>query len=124
MSQEGMTCTNCHGSLLAVSQNPTPWLNEPRCDSVACHGSRYQQNQALYRKSTEHGGVYCEGCHDSTHAIARSTQPNDAIKFIGWQGHTGTLDTCTVCHATQPASGGPHVLLLDKHVYLPVILRQ
>lgn len=124
MSQKGMTCTNCHGSLLTVSQNPAPWLNEPRCDNAACHGSRYQQSQALYRKSTGHGGVYCEGCHDSTHAIARSTQPNDAIKFIGWQGHVGTLDTCTVCHATQPTSDGPHVLLLDKHVYLPIILRQ
>src|SRR5512143_2439116 len=106
--QKGMTCINCHGGMDAVSQNTTPWLKEPRCDSAGCHGSTYQQDQALYRFSKEHGGVYCEGCHDSTHAIAPSCEPNDAIKFIGLQGHTGTLNKCTVCHATWPSSAGPH----------------
>jgi hypothetical protein len=107
-SQYGMDCVDCHGGMEAVSQNPEPWLNEPRCDSPQCHGSAYEQDQALYRMSKEHGGIYCEACHDSTHAIAPSTEPNDAIKFIGWQGHAGTLDSCTVCHAALPAGGGPH----------------
>jgi hypothetical protein len=89
-----------------VAQNPNPWFNEPRCDG--CHLNRFQQNNALYRFSTGHGGVYCEGCHDSTHAIARSTQPRDAIKFIALQGHAGTLDTCTVCHSAMPTGAGPH----------------
>ena len=76
------TCITCHGNMEAVSQNPTPWLNEPRCDT--CHNNgKYNQNQALYRMSKDHGGVYCEACHDSTHAIAPSTQPNkDGLKFI------------------------------------------
>jgi len=108
MSQEGMTCVSCHGTMDAVSRNPSPWLQEPRCDAAACHGSVYQQDQALYRLSKGHGGVYCEACHDSPHAIAPSTQPNDAIKFINLQGHAGTLSTCTVCHASQPAGAGPH----------------
>ncbi len=109
MSQKhSMTCINCHGGMDAVSQNNNPWLHEPRCDNSGCHGSTYQQNQALYRFSTEHGGVYCEGCHDSTHAIAPSREPNDAIKFIDLQGHAGTLDKCTVCHTTWPTGAGPH----------------
>ncbi|MBK8050299.1 MAG: cytochrome c3 family protein [Anaerolineales bacterium] len=110
MSARGMTCTDCHGSMEEVASNPNPWLNEPRCSD--CHTDpEYSQDQPLYRMSTGHGGVRCEGCHDSTHAIAPSTQPKDAIKFIGWQGHQGTLDTCTVCHLTPPAGEGPHGLL-------------
>ncbi len=122
MSSRGMTCTDCHGSMQQVAQNPTPWLKEPRCDS--CHKDpRYAQDQPLYRMSTGHGGVRCAGCHDSPHAIAKSSEPNDAIKFIAWQGHAGTLDTCTVCHATNPTEPGPHGLLspdgVKEHVYMP-----
>jgi hypothetical protein len=122
MSSRGMTCTDCHGSMEQIAQNPTPWLKEPRCDG--CHKDpRYAQDQALYRMSTGHGGVRCAGCHDSPHAIAESSQPNDAIKFIAWQGHAGTLDTCTVCHATNPTEPGPHGLLspagVKEHVYMP-----
>ena len=102
-----MGCTDCHGTMDQVKNNPNPWLNEPRCDT--CHtGPAYHQDQALYRQSKGHGGVYCEGCHDSTHAIAQSSQPEDAVKFVNLQGYPGTLNKCTVCHLTQPTSGGPH----------------
>lgn len=105
MSQQfGMTCTSCHGSLAEVAQNPNPWLNEPRCDT--CHAG-YDQNNALYRLSTGHAGLYCEACHDSTHAIAPSSQANDAIKFGQLQGASGPLSTCTVCHTTPP-TGSVH----------------
>lgn len=120
MSQRGMTCTDCHGSMTEVAQNPDPWLNEPRCDG--CHQEpQYAQDQPLYRMSTGHGGVRCSGCHDSPHAIAQSGEPNDAIKFIGWQGHAGTLATCTVCHATTPDGPGPHGVIASpsEHLYLP-----
>ena len=101
------TCVTCHGNMETVAQNPTPWLKEPRCDT--CHNSgQYNQDQALYRLSKDHGGVYCEACHDSTHAIAPSTQPKDGLKFIQLQGHGGPIDTCTVCHASTPAGAGPH----------------
>ena len=108
MSHEfDMGCVDCHGGMEQVAKNANPWLSEPRCDT--CHDSgEYDQNAALYRMSTGHGGVYCAGCHDSPHAIAPSTQPNDAIKFIALQGHDGPIDTCTVCHLTQPANAGPH----------------
>ena len=83
--------------------------------------------QALYRLSKERGGMYCEGCHDSPHAIAPADQPNDAIKFLGWQGRNGPLYTCTVCHATLPEGTGPHSILApmvpSAWVYLPFVMR-
>ena len=110
MSQEGMTCIDCHGGMSDVKNNPDPWLNEPRCDT--CHDSgQYDQNHPLYRFSTEHGGLYCEACHDSTHAVAPSREENDAIKFNILQGKNGPVDQCTVCHTTIPSTGsGPHGL--------------
>ena len=108
MSMKGMTCIDCHGGMSTVKENPNPWLNEPRCDT--CHNSgQYNQNHSLYRFSTEHGGLYCEACHDSTHAIAPSREGNDAIKFNILQGKDGPVDQCQVCHTTVPATGsGPH----------------
>jgi hypothetical protein len=108
MAQRGMDCIDCHGDMEVVAENSNPWLDEPRCDNVACHGSGYEQDQPLYRMSKEHGGVYCAACHDSPHAIAPSRETNDRIKFIQLQGHAGTLDTCTVCHSVAPAGEGPH----------------
>jgi hypothetical protein len=124
-SPSQMYCIDCHGTMYRVSQNPNPWLNEPRCDDARCHGSGYPLDQPLYRMSKEHGGVYCEGCHDSTHAIAQSREPNDAIKFIALQKRAGTLNTCTVCHTTWPINPGPHNLLPPpyKYIYLPIINR-
>lgn len=116
-----MTCVDCHGGMEQVAQNPNPWLNEPRCDNTLCHGNVYQQDNPLYRLSKEHGGVYCEGCHDSTHAIAPSREANDRIKFFDLQQHNGPLTTCTVCHSTWPAEAGPHNLIRneEKFFYLP-----
>ncbi len=111
MAQKGMDCTSCHGAMSTVAGNPNPWLNEPRCDSTSCHGSSYALNQPLYRNSQGHGGIYCEGCHDSPHAIAPSRQPNDNIKFIALQGTSGTLRQCTVCHTAWPTAPGPHGLV-------------
>jgi len=105
-----MNCIDCHGTMSTVASNPNPWLNEPRCDT--CHTptatQEFNQDQPLYRHSKGHGGVYCEACHDSTHAIAKSREDNDAIKFIQLQGESGTLSKCTVCHLTQPTGQGPH----------------
>ena len=112
-TQYGMDCMDCHGGMEDVADNPNPWLNEPRCDD--CHTQPgYEQNNALYRLSTGHGGLYCEACHDSTHAIAASSQPLDGVKFMELQGHVGTLDTCTVCHATQPTGPGPHGIMAPQ----------
>ena len=121
MSDEhNMDCLDCHQSMETVSQNPQPWLNEPRCDNAACHGSAYQQDQALYRLSKGHGNLYCAACHDSPHAIAPSREANDGIKFIALQGYNDTLEVCTVCHLTEPG-GGIHGGTLENDLFLPLI---
>lgn len=124
--QKGMDCVDCHGTMERVSQNPAPWLNEPRCDAANCHGSAYAQDMPLYRMSKGHGGVYCEACHDSPHAIAPSSVSNDSIKFIALQGRTGTLSNCMACHATNPKLPGPHGVAargysLSPGIYLPLL---
>ena len=117
MSAKGMTCISCHGGMSTVENNPNPWLNEPRCDT--CHNSgQYNQNHALYRFSTEHAGLYCEACHDSTHAVAPSRETNDSLKFIALQGKNGPIDQCQVCHTTIPATGsGPHGLITSGPIF-------
>jgi hypothetical protein len=121
MSQDfGLNCTNCHGDITVVAQNPSPWLNEPKCSNAGCHGAQYDTSLPLYRDSKGHGGLFCEGCHDSTHAIATSRETNDAIKFIDLQGHTGTLKQCTVCHTTQPTDMFQHTLYKGYRLYIPM----
>ena len=123
MYQSGMECVDCHGDMEQVGQNPDPWLLEPRCDSVACHGSGYQQDQPLYRLSQDHGGLYCAACHDSPHAIAPSVQPNDNIKFLALQAFPGTLQDCAVCHTVAPTEAGPHGLTKSQltRTHLPLL---
>jgi hypothetical protein len=108
MSQQGMTCTDCHGGMRQVAANANPWLTEPRCDSASCHGSAYVLDQPLYRNSTGHGELYCAACHDSPHAIAPSREANDALKFVALQGAPGPVSQCTVRHLSTPLQPGPH----------------
>ncbi|MFN2292148.1 MAG: hypothetical protein ACK2UC_13230 [Anaerolineae bacterium] len=126
-TKHGMVCSDCHGTLQQVAQNPNPWENEPTCSDTDCHDSgAYDQDQPLYRFSRGHGGIYCEACHDSTHAVAPSREPNDAIKFIGWQRYSGPLSRCSVCHDPWPTQPGPHGFFMGElrpYAYLPVILR-
>lgn len=103
-------CTDCHGHLADLG-NPsrTPWMNEPSCGNANCHGAQFAENPGkLYRDSTGHGGLYCESCHNSTHAILPSREGNDNLQSIALQGYPGTIDKCTVCHLTQPSGPGPH----------------
>ncbi len=116
-----LNCTNCHGDITVVAQNADPWLNEPTCGQSGCHGAAYNPPLPLYQKSIGHGGIYCEGCHDSTHAIATSRESNDAIKFINLQGHDGTLRECEVCHLTPPSDMFVHFGNITYRSYLPVV---
>jgi len=101
-------CTDCHGHLADLGNpNRTPWVDEPRCGN--CHGEQFAENPGtLYRDSTGHGGLYCESCHNSTHAILPSREANDNLQSIALQGHAGTIAECTVCHLTKPSGPGPH----------------
>ncbi len=111
MSAQGMWCTDCHGDMNAVADpNRRPWIDEPRCGD--CHGPQFAENPGLlFRQSTGHGGLYCEACHNSTHAILPSTEPLDNIQVIALQGYAGTLGDCAVCHGNVvPPGPGPHGL--------------
>lgn len=113
MYAKGVTCINCHGNTAAVA-NPArrPWIDLPRCGN--CHAAQYAENPGKrYRDSVGHGGLYCESCHGSPHAILPTIQQNDNIQNIALQGHPGTLDTCTVCHAQVPAGPGPHGIVSE-----------
>ena len=106
----GFGCPTCHGTVATVSLNPTPWLLEPRCSAVACHGSGVRMDRPLYRQSRGHGGTYCAGCHDSPHAIAPSSHPLDGQKRVALQGDPGTLAACGTCHASDPGGAFYHPL--------------
>ncbi len=87
---------------------------------ISSMASRFAENQSLYRLSGNddgtkkgHGGVMCEGCHGSTHAIWPNANPmaNDNIAAKQIQGHTGTITECSSCHAKGTLGntlGGPH----------------
>jgi len=123
------------------SESRQPWLDEPRCESChtgdavshlgdsirlpqawegdidiatprAAVNKRFAENNgALYRNSLGHGGVACEGCHGSTHAIWPNALPssNDNVAANQLQGHAGTISECAVCHTSLPLTlDGPH----------------
>lgn len=104
-----MTCTDCHvGGMEALSdEDRTPWVDEPRCGD--CHDAQHAENPGvLFRFSKGHGGLYCESCHNSTHAVLPSRDNDDNLQSIALQGYAGTIGECTVCHLSEPGSGGPH----------------
>lgn len=105
MHRAAPNCFRCHGDMAAVG-NPArrPWQDLPRCGT--CHnepGHEYEQAGVLYRNSVGHGGVKCEACHGSPHAIYPTVQPNDNVQSVSLQGHAGKIDTCSVCHSTPPS---------------------
>ena len=109
-------CVTCHGNLSNVaatisSGSRIPWKNEPKC--VTCHNTGINgtgvagvdTGAALYRSSTEHGGVYCAGCHGSPHAMIPTSQVTDNYQSIQYQGAAKTIGDCGVCHNTSRGGG-------------------
>lgn len=111
----GMSCVDCHGNETAVGDpGRVPWTDLPRCDD--CHtrsNFEFEQPGTLYRDSRGHRGVMCAACHGSPHAIAPSIKPQDNVQAIGLQGHSGTINTCSVCHMSTPGDPFPHRLSED-----------
>jgi cytochrome c5 len=74
---------------------------------------RFAENaNTLFRFSKGHGGIACEGCHGSTHAIWPAGT-NDNLAAAALQGHTGKIIECTTCHTAgslQRTTDGPHGL--------------
>jgi hypothetical protein len=78
------------------------------------NNTRFAENSGkLFRFSKGHGGIACEGCHNSTHAIWSNPVDthNDNVAAKQLQGHTGTVAECATCHAPGSLAltlNGPH----------------
>ncbi len=116
---EQPTCQNCHSGTATSNNGQIRYLSvfagggEPRVavnNTFATKPNTPVAGVSLYRFSTGHGGLQCEACHGSTHAIYPSSHLNDNLQNIDQQGHAGTLADCSGCHGTQPrtTTGGPH----------------
>ena len=81
--------------------------------------SRFAITESLYRLSGSntganqgHGGLSCEGCHGSTHAIWPNANPyaNDNKAANDIQGHSGPIIECSSCHEGDLGNtlDGPH----------------
>ena len=110
-SASGMSCNDCHkGGMPGLGQsNRTPWVDEPSCAS--CHarqGFAFEEPGKLFRQSRGHGGVMCMACHNSPHAITPTVFEADNIQANAVQGHSGMINTCTVCHQSTPTDPFPH----------------
>ena len=110
MFAAGESCHDCHGTMADVG-NPlrSPWVTEPRCDD--CHdrsGFEFEQPGVLYRNSIGHNGVHCAACHGSPHAITPTVVADDNVQAIKLQGHSGTIDKCSVCHTETPGDPFNH----------------
>jgi hypothetical protein len=68
-----------------------------------------EETGKLYRHSKGHGGLACEACHGSTHAIW-TANANDNVAATQLQGHAGVIGECSACHLSPPTNGlgGPH----------------
>lgn len=85
--------------------------NKQFAENVVNEGRAADGNPKLYRVSTGHGGLGCEGCHGSTHAEWPNANPmsNDNVEAKQIQGHTGVVAECTACHSASAfEDGGPY----------------
>jgi hypothetical protein len=88
--------------------------SDPAASPLLATNKRFAENGGkLYRFSKGHGGVACEGCHNSTHAIWANPDDlhNDNVAAKQLQGHSGTVSECSTCHAPGSLAltlNGPH----------------
>jgi hypothetical protein len=86
-------------------------LRIPASTRFATEPNTPAQGFSLYRFSEGHGGLQCSACHGSTHAIYPTTEENDNLQSLAFQGHVGTIMDCYGCHTTLTRSqmdDGPH----------------
>jgi hypothetical protein len=93
----------------------------------AAQNRRFAENQTvdgkqvLYRLSQGHGGVFCQGCHGSTHAEwfvvpgPGATVPNDNVAALQIQGQPGHIIRCTTCHGGNGPPVTPDLALNGPH---------
>jgi hypothetical protein len=104
------TLMSVDGLRLLVAFDPA----DPAASPFLASNKRFAENdRKLFRFSKGHGGVACEGCHNSTHAIWENPDAthNDNVAARQIQGHAGTLVECSACHprgALPLTLSGPH----------------
>ena len=111
-TQHGLVCQTCHGSVLNVGESidagRKPWLEEPSCGAVSCHGSRYAEEPGqLYRNSRGHGGLFCSACHGSPHAIVpepRGSRQRPEHFVAGTPGDIARVRGVSWLHPVRPGS--------------------
>jgi len=115
------SCQNCHtgtaianaGQIRFTSAFVAPGVPRAPVDpTFATDADAPLPGFDLFRFSSGHGGLACESCHGSTHAIYPASHANDNVESQLLQGHAGTLVQCTACHdeVAPVAGGGPHGL--------------
>lgn len=118
---EEPTCQSCHtgtathnsGQIRYTSVfDATGAVRQAADLTFATQANAPSAGLSLFRFSYGHGGLACEACHGSTHAVYPSSHLNDNVQSQQIQGHLGTLAECAACHGTVPStvSGGPHGL--------------
>ncbi len=129
----GLTDPNVIPSLDGIHLLQAYRLNDASATPILADNKRFAENDAnatsnppivlpvLYRLSKGHGGIFCEACHGSTHAVW-PVQPengtliaNDNMIALQLQGHSGKIIECGTCHTagSLPTAGpaalnGPH----------------
>lgn len=124
------TCQSCHtgdvNSNLAKSSNVVVGpdglrliqafhTNDANAKPIIAVNRRFAENQSgsgsttkqvLFRLSVGHGGIFCEGCHGSTHAEWPNSvaNANDNVAATQLQGHSGKIVECTTCHGNTLTS--------------------
>jgi hypothetical protein len=114
------SCQSCHTGTATHNSGQIRYTSvfepsgQPRVaadDTFATTPNQPAAGFSLYRFSAGHGGLACESCHGSTHAVYPSAEENDNLQSVAIQGHEGMLADCGSCHAGSvpfTASGGPH----------------
>ena len=106
-------CESCHGTLAEVASSigtggRVPWVDEPKCGDDNCHTTGMgsdNDDAALYRNSTGHGGMSCPACHGSPHAMLPSDQYSDGYQARQYQSVPITIGSCAVCHSSSRGDG-------------------
>ncbi len=87
---------------------------DPSASPLLAENPRFaEERKKLFKESKGHGGVACEACHGSTHAIWSNSDfnANDNLTSLQLQGHVGTIIECDTCHkpgSLPMTTDGPH----------------
>ena len=110
-------CITCHGDMENVAETidngRIPWEMEPKCSDCHINIAEVDTGDVLYRNAVGHGGVNCEGCHGSPHAMYPSREDSDNYQPIQYQGKALTIGSCAVCHSKARGDGLGE--FLDEH---------